>query len=209
MNTLFKLPRQPYILACSGGADSMAALAFLRNGRHDFEAAHFHHGTVHAREALEFVIKTCTSFKVPLHIGYISSSKNKDESPEEYYRRERYGFLSSFNKKIITAHHLDDCVETWIFSSINGKPKLISYVTPTCFRPFLTTTKEDMKKFAIANKYSWVEDPSNKENYIPRNCIRNEIIPMIKKVNPGIQSMVRRMLENKFKKEEMKNEQTQ
>lgn len=205
MKTLFKILREPYILACSGGADSMAALAFLRNGRHDFAVAHFHHGTEHADEALNFVTKQCLNLKIPMHIGYISGNKKPEESPEEYFRRERYTFLSSFNKTVITAHHLDDCVETWMFSCIHGKPKLISYRTSLCIRPFLTTSKQEMQEFVIKNGLEWVEDPTNKESKYPRNCIRNEMIPVVEKINPGIRSMIRRMLEDKFKREGLKN----
>jgi tRNA(Ile)-lysidine synthase len=204
MNTLFKLTRQKYVLACSGGADSMAALAFLRNGKHDFTVAHFHHGTKHADDALDFVVKECSRLKIPYSIGYISGNKKKGESPEEYYRHERYDFLKSFGVKIITGHHLDDCVETWLFSSINGNPKLISYETDVCLRPFLTVSKEEMKDFAKRNGMSWIEDPSNEETNIPRNCIRHELIPIVAKINKNIKTTIRHKLEEKIKKEGLK-----
>jgi len=204
MKTLFKLPRQPYILACSGGPDSMAAFAFLLNGGHDFGVAYFHHGTEHGEEAQKFVANECIKRKVPFFTSFISGIKNKKESPEEYFRRERYTFLASFNKKVITAHHLDDCVETWLFSSIHGNPKLIPYVTTLCIRPFLTCSKEELMDFATRSEMKWVIDPTNIQTDIPRNSIRHELIPLIKKVNPNIRSTIKRKLEDKFKREGLK-----
>lgn len=205
MNTLFKLPRQPYILACSGGPDSMAALAFLRNGKHNFEVAYFHHGTSHGDDALKFICLCCNNLNINLHVGHISREKENRESPEEFFRKERYRFLSSFNKIVITAHHLDDCVETWLFSCINGNPKLIPYETALSLRPFLTTTKVEMMEFANRHGLNWVEDPSNKNVDVPRNCIRHEIMPLVETINPGIRTVIRKKLEQKFEREGLSN----
>jgi len=194
MKTLFKLPRIPYILACSGGSDSMAAFAFLKNGKHDFEVAYFNHGTSHGKDAEYHVTKICEEQGKKLHIGTIQNQKQKKESPEEYWRKERYSFLRSFKKVFITAHNLDDVVETWLFSAINGNPKLIPIFSGNCIRPFLLTTKQQMTYFANRNNLSYIEDPSNDSFKYKRNYIRHILIPAIKNVNENICSTISKKL---------------
>lgn len=207
MNTLFTIPRKPYVLACSGGPDSMAAFTFLLKGKHDFIAGYFHHGTDHGDEALKLITEECKKYKVQLAVGHISGNKSKDESPEEYFRRERYQFLYSLGRTVITAHHLDDCVETWLFSAINGTAKLIPHRTDSCMRPFLNARKTEMVRFADENDVRYVIDLSNYVLSIPRNRIRHELLNSVLEINPGIHSMIRRKLEEKVKEDILKKDE--
>ena len=88
----------------------------------------------------------------------------------------------------MTAHHLDDNIETILINIYRGK-KLnpltgIKQINNTIVRPLLSFTKDDIVNYAKKNKLTWREDKSNFENKYLRNKIRNIIIPKIKLADP-------------------------
>ena len=181
------------LIAVSGGADSMAALNFIsNNGRREVGALYFDHGTDHGREAKSLVVKYCKHLKIPLFTGSISRDKNNDESQEEYWRNERYSFFSGFSSNIITCHHLDDVVETWLFTSFHGRGMLIPYKRDNFIRPFLCTRKDDLVSWCKRKDVPYIEDPSNSDTKYMRNLIRQSIVPRVLKVNPGIHKTVKK-----------------
>lgn len=191
---LVPLPKRVTI-ACSGGVDSMAVVDFLKR-KHDVTIAYFHHGTEHGEEAFKFVAKYCTDNNLSMMYGQCRSEKDKDESQEEYWRRERYAFLKQCGP-VITCHHLDDCVETYVWSSLHGTPKVIPMIRNNVLRPFLTTRKQEFVSWCERHNVPWIEDHSNKDTKYMRNYIRNEMMPHVLKVNPGIHAVVKRIIENK------------
>ena len=116
---------QPFILACSGGVDSMAAADFFLRGKKNFRLAYFHHNTMQADDMLAFVRNFANQNNLALEVGRLAASKPKGLSPEEFWRNERYAWLNSFNLPIVTCHHLNDVAETWLFSSLHGTPKIL------------------------------------------------------------------------------------
>jgi len=115
---------------------------------------------------------------------------------EEYWRRERYTFLEELGP-VITCHHLDDCVETYIWSSLHGTPKVIPLTRNNVIRPFLTTRKQDLIYWCESHNVPWIEDESNKNSRYTRNYIRNELIPHALHVNPGLPKLVKKIVEGK------------
>ena len=136
-----KIPRNVTI-ACSGGIDSMVFAHFLKQGKRRIKLAYFNHDTNHSQKAQEFVENYANENKLELIIGRVNGVKGK-RSLEEFWRDERYDFLNNLGSRfIITCHHLDDCVETWIMSSLHGHGRLIPYKRgENIFRPFLMTNK--------------------------------------------------------------------
>jgi tRNA(Ile)-lysidine synthase len=192
INQLINMDRQkPFILACSGGVDSMAIADFYRRGNKNFSIAYFNHGTKQANLMQDFVCTWAKQHGIGFHYGKISRTKFKSESHEEFWRNERYAWLNSFNLPVVTCHHLDDAVETWIFSSLHGNPKLISIVKDKMvYRPFLLNTKQTLIDWCIRHKVNWLEDQSNKDINFPRNRIRYNIMPEILKINPGLYKVI-------------------
>ena len=190
-----KIP-QRVTVACSGGVDSMVFVDFLLKGKRKVDLAFFNHDTGHSREAEKFVRQYAAKNNLILTIGRVKGTKGK-RSFEEFWRDERYQFLESFRSSfIITNHHLDDVVETWLFSSFHGKPNLIPYQRgDKIFRPFLMTSKKDIMSYAERKGVEWIEDPSNKmTKNIMRNQIRHNVMPEVLKVNPGIRTTIRKKL---------------
>ena len=191
---LEKLPRTLYV-ACSGGVDSMAALDFLRRN-HQVGVAFFDHGTDTSRDALAFIRPYCETNDISLSIGSITRDRLKTESLEEYWRVQRYGFLDSLQETVVTAHHLDDAVETWVWSSLHGQSKLPHIRRGNVVRPFLGTRKHELRNWCIYRNIPWIEDASNEKLEFTRNYIRKEMMPHILRVNPGIYKTVRKKLQD-------------
>jgi tRNA(Ile)-lysidine synthase len=186
------LPRKIYV-ACSGGVDSMAILDFL-NRNHDVFVLHFDHGTDHSANAFQFVGDYCEKNDIPWLCNRpdITREKTPRESQEEYWRNIRYEWLERCtNRDIITGHHLDDCVETWVWSSMHGTGKIIPYSRNNrIFRPFRLNRKRDLELWANLNNVPYIEDDSNADTCYTRNYIRHTMMENVLKVNPGIHKTI-------------------
>lgn len=185
-----KLPRKLY-LACSGGVDSMVALDFLRR-KHDVTVLHFNHGTEHGRQAEIFVTDYCRENGISIirdDIGYDSIPPGNNR--EAWWREKRYRFFESYpGYPVVTAHHLDDCVETWIFTSLRGKGRIIPYRRKHVIRPFRLTRKRDLELWAAMKNVPYIEDDSNEDIHYTRNYIRHKMMENVLAVNPGIHKTI-------------------
>lgn len=195
-----KVPRE-FTLACSGGVDSMVALDFFRKGKKKIRVAHYNHGTDHATEAHCFVEKYCRDNDLEFISSTLTRDKKKGESPEEYWRNNRMEWLHSLKTPVVTAHHLDDVVEWWVFTSFHGIPKTIPHRNKNILRPMLLTRKKEISKWSKDKNVIHVEDPSNKIFRYARNRIRHSLMPEILNINPGIHTMVKKHLKNQIRRE--------
>jgi len=189
---LFPMPKQVTV-AFSGGVDSVAVVDFLSK-KHDVTCAFFHHGTENSNQALKFVSNFCTQRNLPMYLGILNRDKPSDMSYEEFWREERYQYLATLGP-VITAHHLDDCVETYLWSAMHGKPKLPKLVRGNVIRPFLTTPKNEFIDWCKRKDLEWCEDLSNEDERYTRNYIRKNLVPHALKVNPGLHKTVKKMVE--------------
>lgn len=185
-----KLEREVWV-ACSGGVDSMAIVDFLSNN-HKVNLMFFDHGTETSLEAKYFLKDQYRLSDIDLCIGEINRDKSKEESWEEYWRNIRYEWFHSFNVPIIACHHLDDCVETWIWSSLNGEGKIIPYANRNVIRPFRLNRKSQFKNWARNKSVQWIEDESNNDTKYMRNFIRKELIDKCLVVNPGLHTVIKK-----------------
>lgn len=193
------LPKTAYV-ACSGGPDSMAAVDFLsRDKKRSIQLAFFHHNTETSSKSLDIVLRYATTNSLKLSLDGLSRDKFKDESFEEYWRNERYRYLNSIPGQVITAHNLDDVMETWIFTSLHGKPSLIPYQNKNVIRPFLLADKATLLAWCIRNQAPFYEDPSNHQvDKFTRAWIRFEVIPRVLRVNPGLRKTIRKLILAKY-----------
>jgi tRNA(Ile)-lysidine synthase len=192
-----KLPQENIGLALSGGIDSMSIAHFLLQGRKKFTAFHFNHGTKHGTKAHKFVSDWCAKNDVTLIKDHIREKYDPMHysGHQDFYRHMRYKFFNTYpNYNIILGHHLDDVLETWLFSTFHGQAKLIPYRRDHMIRPFLTTEKQNILDYAWHHAVPYIHDPSNDEEDYMRNYIRHQIVPRIEHVNPGIRKMIRRKI---------------
>lgn len=191
---LFPLPKQVTV-AFSGGVDSVAICDFLSR-KHDVTCAFYHHGTENSERAYQFVHKFCDERKLPIVTGKLVENKPDNMSWEEFWREQRYDFLSKCGT-VVTAHHLDDCVETYIWSALHGKPKVPNIIRGNVLRPFLTTPKQELVSWCERKNLYWCEDLSNQDDRYTRNYIRKNLMPHALHVNPGLYKTVKKIIEKK------------
>ena len=191
-----KIPNSVAI-AVSGGIDSMAVLDFLRRSR-EVVALHYNHATEYAPKAESLVREYCEKHSIPLIVGYLREEMPSGVSKEMWWREHRYSFFKeATDKTIITAHHLEDVVEGWVFSSMHGNPFLIPSQRDNFVRPFLTTEKNDFISWCENKGVPFIEDPSNKDTKYMRNYIRNVMMENVLHINPGIKKTIKKKILNK------------
>jgi tRNA(Ile)-lysidine synthase len=158
------IPRNIHV-ACSGGIDSLAIAHFLSR-KHNVTLVCVDHRT----DASSAGIEASKQLRLPMIVEAITGACKARQSQEEYWRIERYKIFHSIDAPIITGHHLDDCVETWIWSSMHGEGKLIPYANKNVIRPFRLNRKSDFTEYAERNKLTWAEDSSNSDTKCRMYC---------------------------------------
>lgn len=186
------LPRTLFV-ACSGGVDSMAVLDFLKR-RHEVTVAYFNHQTEYGHMCQNELENYCQQRLIPFVSATISGTKSKGLSPEEFWRNQRLAWLHQLPGVVVTAHHLDDCMETYLFNCLHGKHHTIAYRNGNIVRPFLTTRKSQLESWCERNQIPWWNDPSNGDTRFMRNQIRHNIMPQALVVNPGLAKIVQRIV---------------
>ncbi len=181
---------QKMIVGFSGGSDSVAAADFLYR-KHKIDLLFVHHGQENDDQALEEVCyKFANDRGLNLIVKRIDPVIPRGRSLEDYWRQERYKVYHSYDCPVITCHTLDDCVETWVWSSLHGNGKIIPYAHKNVIRPFRTIRKNDFIDWSTHKSLTWYEDYTNKDTRFVRNHIRHNMMPDILKVNPGIHKVV-------------------
>jgi tRNA(Ile)-lysidine synthase len=180
-----------YVAAISGGVDSMALLDML----HDFPkvtvtVAHFDHGIrQESRIDRRLVEKAARNYKMPFvyNEGNLGIGASEDTA-----RKARYEFLRQIQKDtnadgIITAHHMDDVLETAAHNLLRGTGrKGMSSLKSVdgIIRPLIHLPKQHLIDYATANHLKWNEDSTNEDLRFRRNNIRHRILPRIREFAP-------------------------
>lgn len=181
-----KLTPGIYIVAVSGGLDSVVLLDMLRREPQlQLVVAHANHGqraNAIADEAL--VIHYAQQYGLRLEIEHLALAPH---CSEEQARQARYAFLQHCSKKhsargIVTAHHQDDMVETVLMNIMRGTGwrGLAPFATQNNIaRPLLTFTKNDLVAYARKHQLVWHEDDTNRDEAYLRNYIRHTLMPLL------------------------------
>jgi tRNA(Ile)-lysidine synthase len=188
-----ELPRH-LVVACSGGVDSMAAANFLKRN-HRVTLQFVHHGTETSDQAHEFLYDYAKDNNMSLCVSKISTRVPRGVSQEEHWRNERYKVFHSWDCPVVTGHHLDDCVETWIWSSMHGEGKVIPYQNKNVIRPFRLNRKQEFIDWCKRKNVSWIEDKSNIDTKYIRNYIRNNVVDQMLVINPGLHKVIAKKIE--------------
>jgi tRNA(Ile)-lysidine synthase len=188
------------LVAVSGGVDSMVlANLFIQNNL-NFSIAHCNFG-LRAKESnadQKFILSWSRKNKIKCYSSKFSTTAFCEKSKvsiQEGARNLRYNWFNELKvihkfDYIVTAHHLDDQLETYLINSMRGtglKGLLgIPEITSNLFRPLLEVLKDEILVYAEINKIDFREDSSNSKNDYYRNMIRNSIIPEFKKFDDNV-----------------------
>ncbi len=188
------------VLGVSGGADSVALLLMLQTMQQKYHlklyGVHVNHGIrKEAAEDAAYVSALCESLDVPFYLyeaDIPAMAKEQGMSEEEMGRIYRYQCFREVSQqvdanKIAVAHHMDDQAETVLFHLARGS-KLTGAegMHPTngnVIRPLLACRKEELMQWLREQQVSWMEDSTNGDDMYARNCIRNQVIPALERVN--------------------------
>jgi len=181
-----KLEPGRYVVAVSGGVDSVALLhmlAGLQKGRHYFTVAHYDHGVREdSAEDRRLVQELAGLYSLPF--VYREGELGRGVS-EARARGARYQFLHDVRRQndagaIITAHHQDDVLETIILNLLRGTGRRgLSSLKSTDLlkRPLLHMPKKELLRYAEREGLHWREDSTNGDETYTRNYVRRRILP--------------------------------
>jgi tRNA(Ile)-lysidine synthase len=185
-----KIDPGKYVVAVSGGVDSMVLLDLLMSqAKHQDEAglqlvvAHFNHGIRPDSDKDELLV---TQVSKQLGLSFeVGHGKLAAHASEEKAREQRYKFLEKVKIKhaargVITAHHEDDLIETVFINILRGTgPQGLSAMQTNLDikRPLLNVPKEEVLNYAKKHNIEWREDSTNTDKKYLRNYIRLNIMP--------------------------------
>jgi len=187
------------LVASSGGIDSMVLTDLLFKLDYQITIAHcnFHLRGKESDLDEAFVIQTAKNLKKPYHIISFDTKKYAQEnniSIQMAARDLRYDWFEELLQNqdldyLLTAHHADDNLETFLinFSRGTGLDGLtgIPAINNKTIRPLLPFSRKEIEQYAKEKSITWREDQSNKETKYLRNKLRHDIIPLFKELNPG------------------------
>lgn len=192
----FSFLKESKLLVCvSGGVDSMVLINLLNRLKYNVSIAHCNFNLRDDESDIDedFVKNYAITNSIPFFSKSFITRIPK-HSMQMAARNLRYKWFYSVLKVeeldyIITAHHLDDSLETFILnlsraSGIEGLAG-IKQLNDIIVRPLLIFSKNEILNYAKTNNIKWREDSTNKKNDYQRNQIRNEIIPLLKKLHPN------------------------
>ena len=199
-NKLKSLKQSKFLIALSGGVDSMVLADLFNKNKLDFSIAHcnFKLRSKESDDDEDFVLNWCAKNKIQSYISRfntINYCKKNKIGVQEGARNLRYDWfyklkdLYNFDY-IVTAHHLDDQIETYLINSMRGSGLNGLVGIPekqnNLFRPLLEILKDQILEYAKSNNIDFREDSSNLKNDYYRNMIRNSILPEFKRFDDNV-----------------------
>lgn len=188
------------LLAVSGGIDSMVLMRLCIEMKMDISVAHCNF-TLRGDESdtdEDFVKSQTDKLQIPIFIKKFDTKKiaEKEKSSIQVVARNlRYEWFNTLlinndYDYMLTAHHLDDSLETFLInftrgSGLNGLTG-IPQQNVSIVRPLLPFSRTEIEIFAKENKVEWREDSSNASDKYLRNKLRHDVIPMLKELNPSL-----------------------
>lgn len=204
------LNEKKILLATSGGIDSMVLLYLCHQLKLDISVAHcnFHLRGGESDEDEKFVKAQCEKLDVLLFVNHFDTKKNGENqklSIQVVARNLRYEWFNTLliNNNfdyILTAHHLDDSLETFLinFTRGSGLDGLtgIPQQNENIIRPLLVFSRNEIEAFAKESNVEWREDSSNASDKYLRNKLRHDVIPVLKELNPSLLHSFQKTISN-------------
>lgn len=191
---------QLYLVALSGGADSVALLLVLKRLGYNVEAAHcnFHLRGEESDRDEDFCKDLCRELDIKLHLAHFDTQTNASLhgiSIEMAARNLRYNYFEALLKDInasavCVAHHKDDSAETLLLNLVRGTGieglTGIKSKNNRIVRPFLCVRRNEIINYLEQQNQSFVTDSSNLVNDVQRNKIRLDVMPLLQTINPSV-----------------------
>ena len=183
--------KNKYLIAVSGGADSMALLDVLRKENYHLVVAHVNYKSRPTSDRDEEIVKQyCHKHNIEFYVDY--PKKNNNENFEKWARNVRYKFFKKLYDELnieylLLAHHRDDVIETYLMKKerksvgyFKTLPKESESFGMKLIRPFYERSKESLRAYCLENKVLFGDDETNFEPIYSRNKLRIEKLNKMK-----------------------------
>ncbi len=206
----------PLVIAYSGGRDSTALLDLacrLREARapgwRSLLAVHVHHGLLpQADDWAAHCERLCAAWSIPIDVRRVSVAPG-GHGIEAAARDARYEALAAAAcehraRVVLTAHHLDDRIETFLLQWLRGAgvDGLAAMPTSRAFgagltllRPLLEVPRERIDRYVRARALPFIEDPSNVDTRLARNALRARVLPELEAIRSGFRRAAARSID--------------
>ena len=202
-----KIP-ESYTVMVSGGVDSIAAAHFLSKN-YNINIYHFNHKLRPQNDEMELQVRRfAEDHNIPIRVAI---NFDTVRVTEKKLRQSRMIFVKSNSAVYITAHHVDDAVESHIknvfdfhhdYLPIPFATKMVSHLRHSVLvHPFLFANKDDMRDYVEKNNLQSyiVEDETNTQiKGSRRNMIRNKIIPILNEHQISFRKHIKRLMSERL-----------
>ena len=204
------LKEKKLLIAISGGIDSVVLTHLLSALNFNISLAHCNFNLRNTESDLDtvFVKKVAKELKIKCFTTSFETKKIAQENKESTQvaaRNLRYKWFQEILEAhnfdyVLTAHHADDNLETFLINLTRGSGldgfTGIPEINGNIIRPLLKFSRIEILSYAKENKLSWREDKSNAATKYVRNKIRHKILPVLKEINPSLLDTFSKTLEN-------------
>lgn len=193
------LKKKKLLLAVSGGLDSMVLLHLFQELEYDIAIAHcnFQLRGVESFGDQKFIQDYAEAYSIPIFVTQfdtVAFAKDYKLSTQVAARELRYNWfyelleIEKFDY-LLTAHHADDNLETFLINLTRGTGLEgltgIPVQNDKIIRPLLFSSRFEIENYAKSHDIQWREDSSNASDKYLRNKIRHHLIPVLKELNPN------------------------
>lgn len=189
-----------YLVALSGGADSVALLLCLKELGYRIEAVHcnFHLRGEESQRDEQFCEELCQRENIPLHKAHFDTQAYADlhkVSIEMAARELRYRYFFQLKEAlsadgVCVGHHKEDSVETILINLVRGTGLSgLMGIRPRnndVIRPLLCVTRQEIEDYLQKYAVSFVIDSTNLVDDVVRNKIRLNVLPLLSEINPSV-----------------------
>jgi tRNA(Ile)-lysidine synthase len=194
------LKNKKLLIAISGGIDSVVLSHLLHQLNYTISLAHCNFQLRGEESDLdeEFIKNLGTELDISTFSIRFETDKYSKEnklSTQLAARKLRYDWFQQLTEEnnfdyILTAHHADDNLETFLINLTRGTGldglTGIPPINKNIIRPLLVFSREEIEECALNNSIKWRKDASNLETKYVRNKIRHKIVPILKELNPSL-----------------------
>ena len=206
-----------YLVALSGGADSVALLLLLKEAGFNVHAAHCNfclRGAESDRDEA-FCVSLCQQLGIELHRAHFSTRMYAElhkVSVEMAARELRYRWFEQLREDmgaagVCVAHHRDDSVETVLLNLVRGTGlRGMTGIQPrngSILRPLLCVSRAEIEAFLSERRQKYVTDSTNLETDVLRNKVRLQVLPLLRELNPAVSDNIQRTAENLVEAQEV------
>jgi len=194
------------LLAVSGGVDSMVLAHLLLKSGIEIGLAHcnFQLRAAESEEDEIFIRNWAKTNQTPIYVTSFQTetlAQEQKTSIQVLARELRYNWLEKIRQQesftsILTAHHLNDSLETFFYNFTKGTGlagmRGVPLRNEKIIRPLLFADKETILRYAKEEGIPYREDSSNPTDKYARNKIRHHVVPILKQINPSLEDTAAR-----------------